>query len=100
MIRAHIPKNVRAILEVRLLPVDETHIGLVDEGVGLQGVIGTLTRHLPVGETPQLGVHDGPQLVVYAAVPVGPRLQQRRDVPMRTPSRDRGSLAPARHRGR
>ena len=77
--RAH-AEEMRAVLEVRPFPVDQPHVRFVDQGVRLQGVIGTFAHHLAMRETQQLVVHHRPQLVVNAVVAVAPGLQQRRDI--------------------
>src|ERR1700761_8271015 len=39
--------------------LDEAQIGLIDQGGWLQCVVGPLTPHVGVGNTMQLGVHEG-----------------------------------------
>ena len=48
----------------------------MDEGGGLQGVVGTLVGHVVAGEAAQFGVDHGRKLVEGGLVSAAPRLQQ------------------------
>ena len=62
-------KEVRTVLPLYAVLVDELQIGLVGEGGGLQGVIGTLGLELGSGEAPQLPVDERDELVESLAAP-------------------------------
>ena len=71
--------------------IHQPEVGLVDQGGGLQGVVGTLAAEQPGGEVAQLGVDHRQQLVGRLAATAGNVEQQSGDVagPRRGHSRSR-----------
>ena len=65
-------EEVRSILPLHPLVVDQADVGLVDQRGGLEAVVGSLAPHVPVGEPAEFGVHDGRQRVERAVVAVAP----------------------------
>ena len=55
-------EKMGAVLPVHALVIGQAHIGVVDQGPGLQAVAGSLGINVVVCEAPQLGGHDRRQL--------------------------------------
>jgi hypothetical protein len=71
---------VRAILEARALPLDESQVSLVDERGGLEGVARTLAREVAAREAPEFGVDDGDEAFERGLVAVALGREQLRDI--------------------
>ena len=50
------------VLLFNVSPINQPEIGFVDEGGGLQSVIGTLSPHLTASQPPQFRIHLRNQL--------------------------------------
>lgn len=59
-------KEVGAALPVDTGLVDQLHVGFVDEGGGLQGVVGPFAAHVVRRNSAKFGVDDREQLIVCA----------------------------------
>ena len=68
----------------RLCPVHvlagEAEVSLVDEGGGLEGVVGALAAHVGLGEAVQLGIDEGKQIFGGGRVAVMHGLEELGDV--------------------
>jgi hypothetical protein len=51
-------QEVRAILPLDILSVDQSQIGLIHQGRGLKAVAGPLSLHAPPGDAVQLLLHQ------------------------------------------
>ena len=69
-------EEVGAILPLHLVDADETHVCFVDQGSGLQGVIGALPMHIPARDTPQFDLDKLDNAVERLAITLLPRRQQ------------------------
>ncbi len=72
-------EKVRAVPEVRFALLDELQVGFVDEGGGLQRVIGAFATHVVRRAAMQLIVDQGHEALDYALVAAGQSRQQGRD---------------------
>ena len=77
-LRRHAEK-VRPILPIDLPLVDEPEVHLVDQGRGLQGVVGPLAPKLARRHATELRVDQRQQLIERSLVAATPIAEQRRD---------------------
>ncbi len=70
-----------AILPLHALVVDQTHVGFIDQGGGLEAVTGALASHVAAGEAAEFVVDDGSQPVERGAIPVTPGAEQPAHLP-------------------
>src|SRR5262245_30093227 len=71
---------MRAILPVDFSLVDQSQVGLVDEGGGLQGVVGIFTPHLAVREPVQFSFNQRQEFIERGLISVTPVNKQRGNV--------------------
>ena len=69
-------KEVGAVLPPDILPVDQAHVGFVEQSGCLKRVLLVFSRHVPSGEAMQFGINERSQLVESRFVAVAPSLQQ------------------------
>jgi hypothetical protein len=65
-------EEVRAVLPLHLALVDELEVRLVDEGGGLEGVVGALAPQVARGELMQFAVDEREQVLQRVAVAAAP----------------------------
>jgi hypothetical protein len=63
---------MRAILPLHPGVIHQPQVGFIDQSARLEAVARPLTPHVPMGETVELCVHDGRQLVERPLVSVAP----------------------------
>src|SRR5271165_2125688 len=69
-------KKVCAILPLHALVIHQAHVGLIDQGRGLQHETGTLALHVVARQTVEFLINDGGQPFERALVPVAPGAEQ------------------------
>ena len=69
-------EEVNAVLPVEAAEIGEAHVGLMDEGGGLEGMVGALAGHVVAGEAAQFGVDNGRKPIEGGLVSASPCLQQ------------------------
>ena len=79
-------QKMRATRVIRVLRAQESQIDFVNQGGGLQGVLGPLAPQVPGSDLVQLTVNDGHQVVESCAVPIADTIDQERDVAIQVSS--------------
>jgi hypothetical protein len=70
------------ILPLHALVVDQSHVGLVHQGRGLQAVARALASHVASREAPEFVIDDGSQSVERGSISVAPGSEQPAHFPM------------------
>ena len=73
-------KEMRAVLPVHALVIDQPHVGFVDQRRCLKAVAGALAFHVAARQAAELLVHNRRQLGERALVPVAPGTEKHADV--------------------
>jgi hypothetical protein len=63
-----------------MFPTDQPNVGLVDEGRGLERMVGTLPGHVHVGKSMEFPIYVGRELFQGLAIAVSPGSKQIRKV--------------------
>jgi hypothetical protein len=87
MIDEHTTNNLRggseevsAVLPIDSLLIDQMNVNVIDEGRGLKRVAGTLSSHVPPGDSPKLFINHRHKPIECGSVPMIPRQQEFCDV--------------------
>src|SRR6266513_5445453 len=72
--------KVAPALPDRLRIIDQSQVGFVENGSGLQGVAGALPAHVMVGDPVQFGLHQWEQLLQRSLIPAAPVAEQLSDL--------------------
>src|SRR5262245_14424462 len=67
---------MRPVLPSDPVHVNEPHVRFVDQGCGLERVVGSLASHVPLGQGVELLVNERNELVERRFVPLAPRDEQ------------------------
>ncbi len=71
---------MRPVFPLHLVDIDEFDVGFVDEGGGVEGMVGAYFAQAGVGQLAELGVDEGDELVESLALAAAPFEEDAGDV--------------------
>src|SRR5207247_7344127 len=72
-------EKVRAVLPPDIFPINEPHVGFIDQLCSLQSVARAFATHVVSGQSMQLLINEWHQLIKSFLVAITPGLEQLRD---------------------